>query len=58
MKTYREEEVQAYPLLTSARYLWERTPVPSGGLVGLRGGLDILDERKVSLRHLKVTLIY
>jgi hypothetical protein len=53
MKAYREEEVQAYPFLTSACYLREGTPIPSGGRVGPRGGLDILDERKVSLRHFK-----
>jgi len=53
MRAYREEELQAYPFLTSARYLWERTPVLGGGRVVPRGGLDILDERKVSLRHFK-----
>jgi hypothetical protein len=53
MMVYREEEVHAYPFLTSARYLWERTPVPSGGRVNPKGGRDILDEREVSLRHFK-----
>jgi hypothetical protein len=53
MKAYREEEVQAYPFFISACCLWERTPAPSGGRVVPRGGLDILDERKVSLRHFK-----
>jgi len=53
MRAYSEEELQTYPFLNSARYLWERTSVLGGGRVVRTGGLDILDERKVSLRHFK-----